>query len=82
MKQPQVSRIRDQRVDIKVGPEVYGELAAVKALLEQVKLKSYSMSEIVGLLCQWSEPQIAELEELRARLDVLATKKKPPKIFK
>jgi predicted CopG family antitoxin len=81
MGQPKQSRIRNQRVDIKISPDVYQELVAVKALLEQVKSKSYSMSEVVGLLCQWSEPQIAELGDLRAKLDALATKKEPPKNF-
>lgn len=82
MNKPQPSRIRNQRVDIKVGLEVYKELAVVKTLLEKVTSKSYSMSEVVGLLCQWSEPQIADMQTLRAKIDAMATKKKPPPIFK
>ena len=79
MKQPQSSRIKDQRVDIKVGPEVYRELTQVQALLERGESKSYSMSEVVGLLCQWSQPQITEIGEISAKLDSLKTKRKPPK---
>jgi len=81
MRQPPPSRIRNQRVDIKVSSEVYEELTRVKALLEQVKSRNYSMSEVIALLCQWSEPQIDEIGTLRIRLDALATKKKPPKNF-
>jgi hypothetical protein len=79
MSQPEPSRIRNQRVDIKVGPEVYRELTEVKALLEQVEKKKVSMQEVIGLLYDWSQPRIAEMRELHAKLDSLTTKKEPPR---
>ncbi len=77
MRQSGPSRIRDQRYDIKVSPEVYKDLAAVKDLLEEARTKPFSMSEVIMLLCQWSEPKITNLREVQAKLDELTTKKRP-----
>lgn len=77
MKGPEPSRIRDQRVDIKVGPEVYKSLKNIKALLEAVRVRPFSMSEVIMLLCQWSEPSIFDLSETHAKLTELTTKKTP-----
>ena len=81
MKQSGSSRIRNQRVDVKVGAEVHERLVAVKTLLEDVKARQCSMSEVIDLLCQWSEPVIADLEKTRAKISELTTKKKPPRVF-
>jgi hypothetical protein len=81
VKRSEPSRIRSQRVDIKVGPEVHRELTAVKTLLENVKARQYSMSEVIGLLCQWSEPTVADLGKTQAKISELTTKKIPPKVF-
>jgi predicted CopG family antitoxin len=78
MKRSEPSRIRDQRVDVKVGPEVYRDLKKVKDLLEEVKARPFSMSEVIMLLCQWSKRSIAELRETQAKISELTTKKTPP----
>lgn len=77
MKRSKPSRIRDQRVDIKVGPEVDGDLRKIKTMLEEVKARPFSMSEVIMLLCQWSEPSIAALRESKAKISELTTKKMP-----
>jgi hypothetical protein len=56
-------------------------LTAIKVLLEVVKERPYSMSEVIGLLCQWSQSSITDLEKTKAKLNELTTKREPPKAF-
>lgn len=56
-------------------------MTAIKVLLEVVKERPYSMSEVIGLLCQWSQSSITDLEKTKAKLNELTTKREPPKAF-
>jgi len=74
-KQKEPSRPKDQRVDVKVSPEVYEELSAVKALLEQTSNRIYSTSDVISMMYDWSLPKLSELHEAHAKTVELTTKK-------
>ena len=79
--QKEPSRIRDQRVDIKVSPEVYNELSLVKAQLEKSSNLIYSMSDVISKMYDWSLPKLSELHEGHAKTVELTTKKTGPVVF-
>jgi len=82
MSEAKPSRIKDQRVDIKLSPESYTRLTGVKDLLEQIEKKKFSMQDVILLLCDWSVPKMNEMRKLRAKLDKLVAKKGRQTVFK
>lgn len=79
MKQTESSRLRDQRVDIKISPQVNKELNQVKAILEEARGEKLSASEVISIMCDWAEPNVKDLRDLRAKTAELTTKKYRPK---
>ena len=82
MAKHEFSRVRDQkRWDIKIDSRVYQELTGIKATLEKAGKRNYSMSEVIGLMCDWSHEEVNRIGKLRADLDIAITRKKPQKVF-
>ena len=80
-KQKEPSRVQDQRVDIKVSPQVYKELKTVKTQLEKTSNRVYSMSDVISMMYDWSLPKLDELHEAHAKTVELTTKKSGPRVF-
>jgi len=81
-KQKEPSRIKDQRVDVKVSPDVYKELSVVKDQLEKTSNRVYSTSDVISIMYDWSLPKLGELREAHAKTVELTTKKSGPRVFK
>ena len=82
MAKHEFGRIRDQkRWDTKIDSRVYHELAGIKARLERARRRSYSMSGVISLMCDWSHEEEKSIGKLRADLDDAIARRKPQKVF-
>ena len=83
MVKKEFSRVRNQkRWDVKIDGKVYEQLTFIKGTLEKARSKNYSMSEVVGLLCDWSMDHVNNIKDLSQQLDAATTRKKSTIVFK
>ena len=82
MAKKEFNRVRNQkRWDIKIDGRVYEQLKVIKGVVEKARSKNYSMSEVVGLLCDWSAEEVNRIRNLSRQLDAATTRKAPQKVF-